>query len=380
MTGAPAPGGAAPGAAPPGAPPGPWIVSPRFDLALLAAPALATAVAFALPNPRDGVPLWAFLLLVVAFDVAHVWATLYLGYLDPEERARRRLLLFLPLPLVFLAAFRLHQHSPPLYWTVLAYVAIHHFAAQQWGFVALYRLRAGDRDPFDRGLDKLALWTGALGPVLWWHTRPEAGFDWFGHGEHFLFELPPALRKDIAAVMLGVAVAWLARQAALLRLGRLAPGKVLWMVAAWASWGLGVAWIDHPLVALACINLLHGIPFLALVWRRVNHRWEGADEDPGAPRALAWLAQRRRWLAFYGLLLALGLGEEALWDGLVWHRYGLLGVEVQFAGALESAVVALLALPQTAHYLLDGFLWRLDGSNPDLEAALGLPPRGAPRA
>ena len=32
--------------------------------------------------------------------------------------------------------------------------------------------------------------------------------------------------------------------------------------------------------------------------------------------------------------------------------------------------VSTLALPQVTHYVLDGFIWRLDGTNPQLAEAL----------
>ena len=40
-------------------------------------------------------------------------------------------------------------------------------------------------------------------------------------------------------------------------------------------------------------------------------------------------------------------------------------------------LVPLLALPQLTHYILDGYLWRLDGTNPGLAAALGVAPSAA---
>jgi hypothetical protein len=359
-----------------GAPPGSWIVSPRFDLTLLAVPAVATALALLAPGPAGPLPLWAFLLLVVAFDVAHVWSTLYVSYLDREAFARRRLLFLLPIPLALLGSYRLHAHSPVLFWSLLAYVAIHHFASQQWGFIALYKLRAQDRDPFDRYLDKWTLWVGALGPVLWWHSSTRR-FDWFGHGEEFLIALDPALQVDIAAVMLAFAALWLARQAVHLRRGTLVPGKVLWMVAAWLSWSLGIGLAEHPLVSLAAINLLHGIPFLGLVWFRCNRRWEGRAGESHSP-LLARLSQRRALWAFYGLVLLLALLEEGLWDGALWgvHLHALTGVAPLALGDdARSLLVAALATPQIVHYYLDAWLWKLDGSNPDLHLALGVPLR-----
>ena len=72
------------------APKKPWIVSSRFDLLILAIPFLASLAALpTLATESRDVPLWAFLILIVAFDVAHVWATVYVTYL---ETARNRYL------------------------------------------------------------------------------------------------------------------------------------------------------------------------------------------------------------------------------------------------------------------------------------------------
>lgn len=351
-----------------GPPPSGWLIDRRVDLALVGVP-LALTGAFLLTPAPDDLPLWAFLFLIVAFDVAHVWSTLYLGYLDERERRRRPLLFFVPIPLTVLACFRLHQHSPVLLWTVVAYVAIHHFAAQQYGFVALYKLRAGERDRFDRVLDRWTLWAGALGPVLLWHTGER--FDWFGHGEQFLFRLDPALRPDIVAVMATFAVVYGARQVVHARAGRFNLGKNVWMAASWLSWSLGLA-VDHPLVALACINLLHGIPFLALVWVRARRARVARGEPLGSGDLQGWLVGR--WWAFYGLVLVLALAEEGAWEGLVWGHYL---PRVELPSEATSLAVALLATPQIVHYFLDGWLWKLDGTNPDLDLALGVSPRSA---
>jgi len=351
-----------------------WIVSAPFDLSLVAVPFAITALVFFTPTGADHVPLWAFLLLVVAFDVAHVWGTLYVSYLDREALRRRWPLFLLPIPLSLLVAYRIHAYSPVAFWTLLAYVAIHHFISQQWGFVALYKLRGGERDVLDRYLDKWTLWTGALAPILWWHASPSMAFDWFAAGEEFLFRIPPVFRRDIVVVAAVVGAVYAARQLQLAGRGRFNPGKNLWMLAAWTSWSLGVAMADHPLVALACVNLLHGIPFMGLLWFRCNRRWEGV-EAPSSP-ALAWLSQRRNVLLWFGLLVALALGEELLWDRFVWGVYlpSHAGLErVTLSPEATSVWVAVLATPQIVHYYLDAWLWKLDGSNPDFHAALGLP-------
>jgi hypothetical protein len=39
------------------------------------------------------------------------------------------------------------------------------------------------------------------------------------------------------------------------------------------------------------------------------------------------------------------------------------------------AFVGVLAAPQATHYVLDGFIWKMNGSNPDLRRLLNVDPR-----
>lgn len=345
---------------------GRWIISAPVDVALVAIPfLLAPALALVPQDPGAVTPLWAFLLLVVGFDVAHVWATLYISYLDPEVRARRKLALLLPIPLAFGITYRLHAYDPAVFWTLLAYFAIYHFAAQHYGFVALYEHRAGEGRLLDRRLDKWTTWVGALGPVVWWHAASaERGFDWFGHGEQFLLAIDPSFKLDVYVVMALTAVVYALRQGVLAWRGRFNWGKNLWMLAIWASWSIGVTITEHPLVSLAVINLLHGIPFLALVWHRCR------QDLPRKTGAVAWFTQRA-W-AFFGLIVVLALLEEGLWDGLLWGNYLSLDDGPRLSTRGQSLAVAFLAVPQIVHYVLDGFLWKTDGKNPDLDRMLGV--------
>ena len=353
--------------------PGGWIVSQRFDLALVLIPlGLALLSLPSLGEAATAIPLWAFLFLIVAFDVAHVWSTIYISYLDPDTMRRRRWLLLLPLPLSFLVAFRLHLHSPSLYWTLLAYVAIYHFIKQQYGFIALYKARAGERSSFDYNLDRWTLWTGALGPVLIWHASPSRNFDWFNAGESFIARIDPVFRADIVVLMGVVGALYVGRQAQLwLSKGQFNAGKNLWMVASWMSWSVGLSVSHHPLVSAAFINLMHGIPFIALVWYRCQRKYETKAE--GGSRLIRWLVIKRRWLLFYLLVLAPALLEETLWDGLVWqvHLPELSDLALpRLSSWWLSFWVALLSVPQIVHYFLDAWLWKLDGSNPELNAAV----------
>ena len=100
-----------------------WIWSPRIDLGVFLAPTLF-ALFFLLGAHFAGlggrVPGWAWLVFVLSVDVAHVWATLFRTYLDPEEIARRRTLYY-TLPLACWAVgVALYAHSSLLFWKALA--------------------------------------------------------------------------------------------------------------------------------------------------------------------------------------------------------------------------------------------------------------------
>jgi hypothetical protein len=56
--------------------------------------------------------------------------------------------------------------------------------------------------------------------------------------------------------------------------------------------------------------------------------------------------------------------EEGLWDGLIWREHAsIFGAftllpKIQNCQVL-SLLVPLLALPQSTHYVLDGFIWKV---------------------
>lgn len=347
-----------------------WLFSRRFDVAMLLLPLLAALASLLTVHEswQGTLPLWAFLFVIVAFDVTHVWATLYVTYLDREVLRKRWLLLTLTPLLAFGIAYRVHSHSSTLFWSILAYVAIYHFIQQQWGFIALYKSRNEEHSRIDYYLDRWTLWVGALGPVLLWHASPMRQFDWFNAGESFIFRLDASFRPEIIGTMGLFGATWIARQAqVVLGGGRLNQGKVLWMVCSWVSWAVGIGLSVHPFVSAAFLNLFHGPQFLAIVWYRGRHRFRRHPE--ATTPALSGIFRRGRWLIFYAALLLLAVAEEALWDGAVWRVYlpDMLSLpDSAPEGVALSMWVALLSVPQISHYYLDAWIWKLDGSNPDL--------------
>jgi hypothetical protein len=339
-----------------------WLVSPAFDLGLLSGPAVvAVAIAFALPGSAP-LSLAGWIVLVVLIDVAHVYASLYRTYLDPIER-RRRPVLYTVTPLAVLAVgSALYSVGEGLFWTVMAYVAVHHFVKQQIGFVALYRVREGIAvRSGEARVERAAVYAVTLFPVVWWHAHLPREFEWFLKGD-FLVGLPmwtlvPAGAAAAAAVVAHVVLRVRSRRAA--------PGRDLWIVTTAAVWFSGIV-LTEGAAAFAVTNVvLHGIPYMALVAWVGREQWTHLDRGP----ALRSLFFGSGWTVFVGLLFVLAIVEEGLWDVLVANEHPSLFGSWSVPGWVPSVAVPLLAVPQVTHYVLDGFIWKLP-SNPRLRSVL----------
>jgi hypothetical protein len=355
-----------------GTAPTPWLVSRRFDLAVFGGPA---AVAFLLlgwaaatGTLNEDTPTWAWIAAVVFVDVAHVWATSYRVYLDPEER-RRRPGLYLGVPVaVYVASVLLYSGSSALFWRVLAYLAVFHFVRQQYGWVALYRRRLGVASRLDRVLDDATVYSATVFPVVYWHAHLPRQFAWFLQGD-FVPGLPEWVSDVLHPAHLALTAAWVLRQVYLRLRGRpTSAGKDLVIATTWLTWYVGIVVLDSDFAFTVTNVLVHGVPYLGLVWVYGRRRFEGS----GA--AVARLFRPAAWPLFLATLVAVAWFEEWGWDRVVWHeRASLFRGRAGMAGPEALAVlVPLLALPQATHYVLDAWIWRSRG-NPGLARLLFRP-------
>lgn len=341
-----------------------WLFSPVVDGLAFAGTAVCSFMLAQL-LPSLGVsaetPPWAFLIFVVFIDVAHVWSTLFRVYLDREERARRPLLYATAPLLAYGLGVALHAHSAELFWRVLAYVAAWHFIRQQVGWMVLYgrRARSSEREV---NFDRAAIFAATLGPVVWWHARLPRPFWWFREGD-FIGGLPEWVGTGALVLHFGVLAGWLL-QALVLR--RFHAGKALLLFATWLSWFGGIVLAESDLAFTVMNVALHGVPYLVLLHRYAR----GRDAEGGYETFSALL--RFGVPGFLMLLWGLAFMEELLWDKLVWHEhatlFGASGLELE--GVVLALLVPLLSLPQTTHYVLDGFIWRTK-EDPRLTIRLG---------
>ncbi|MEM8710812.1 MAG: hypothetical protein AAGG01_07660 [Planctomycetota bacterium] len=334
-----------------------WILSPLGDLAIFTGPILMALclIGWAASNgtlDRD-VPPWMFALLVIACDVAHVYATAFRVYLDPG-RFRERPGLYVGIPIAcFVAGVLAYGFSAAFFWRVLAYLAVWHFVRQQWGWVAYTRAKGGE-GLAGRRLDQLTIYAVTGYPLVYWHTHLPRDFAWFIEGD--FASLPGWIHLVAATLHWGILAAFAATQT---RSGLQGSGvnwaKIQVVVTTWIAWYGGIVYLNSD-VAFTALNVLsHGVPYLAVVWSV-----ERAQVGERRPPLSRFFEPRLAWLLL-SLLILVGYLEEWMWDALVWQEHATLFLSVTndaLPTVLLGFVVPLLATPQATHYVLDGWLWK----------------------
>jgi hypothetical protein len=339
-----------------------WLFSRNVDLAVFLG---ATLVSFgalgigALTGVLDeDTPGWAWVPAIVLCDVAHVWSTGIRTYLDPAERRARPWVLGLVPVLGLVASVGLFALGELTFWRALAYLAMFHFVRQQYGWVSLYRSRAGEIGRAGRVIDTAAIYAATLWPLLHWHTHLPHRFSWFFTGD--IVSLPGFVMPAATVAYVAALSAYVIRAASLWWRGTPNPGKDIVVVTTAASWYTGIVAFDSDYAFTVTNVFMHGIPYFALVYVHARARARAERAPSGPSTALPTLAERltRSVVPFLGVLWLIAFVEELFWDRAVWHDRGWLFGEPWSVDGLKLFLVPLLALPQLTHYVLDGFIWR----------------------
>jgi hypothetical protein len=351
-----------------------WLFSRNVDLAVFLGSAAVSFAALGIGALTgvlyDETPGWAWVPAVILCDVAHVWSTGFRTYLDPAERRARPWLLAL-VPLLGLAAsVGLLAFGELAFWRALAYLAIFHFVRQQYGWVSLYRARAGETGRLGRVVDTAAIYAATVWPLLHWHTHLPRRFSWFV--PHDVVALPAAV-MPVATVLYVVALAaYAVRALGMRRRGTANLGKDIVVVTTAAAWYVGIVAFDSDYAFTVTNVFMHGIPYFALVYVHTRKRHTSRAVGGAAPEPALADRLTRNIPVYLGALWLIAFAEELVWDRAVWHDHGWLFGEAWDVGALKLIVVPLLALPQLTHYVLDGFIWRRR-SNPSVAGLVDAP-------
>jgi hypothetical protein len=365
-----------------------WLFSRNTDLTVFLGSAVLSLLALwigaQLGVLHSDTPDWAWIPAVLLIDVAHVYSTGFRVYFDKQEMQRRPWLYTL-VPLIGLTlGVALYSEGELVFWRMLAYLAVFHFVRQQYGWVMLYRAKAGEREALGKWIDTLAIYAASVYPLLYWQANLPRKFWWFVAND---FSALPTFLANIAAPIYWLAmVAYVAKS---FYLGfvkkQINPGKDIVVLTTALCWYVGIVAYNSDYAFTVTNVLIHGVPYLALIYsygrvrlaqeeRKLNDGLQSIQgvrlttgQSPSTVRKAVGGVFRlfaRGPALFLFLLWVLAYFEEMIWDRGVWHdRDWFFGDGWDIASA-KIILVPLLALPQLTHYVLDGFVWRRK-NNPD---------------
>jgi hypothetical protein len=315
---------------------------------------------------------WAF--LVMGVDVSHVYSTLYRTYFDPETMQRHRLFLSL-LPLaVFLGCIAAYSLGSLNFWRIMAYLAVFHFARQQYGFMRVYSRREISTT-FCAWIDKVAIYTATFYPILNWHFSGQKNFNWFMKGDFYYLNLPGA-QAILLAIYLFVILLYSAKELRswyiTRRINIPRNGIILGTL---ISWYVGIVHFNSDLAFTAINVISHGIPYMALVWIYGRKKYGNAAAHSLKSQRYNLLSSRWSWIfrpralvAFLGVLFIFAYVEEGFWNVWVWHEtlhraffqpFHSWVFSIPVGSGWLGIVVPLLSVPQITHYIIDGFIWKM---------------------
>lgn len=339
----------------------PWIRNAAFDSIYILLPSFVALIIVALLPDKfkstDELPVYAWVILVLLIDVAHVYSTLFRTYWN-KERFNRYRTLYLTVPaLCYIAGVFLYTANALWFWRVLAYLAVYHFIRQQYGFMRLYS-RGENKKGLPATIDVLAIYAATLYPIIYWHCTAGRNFNWFIEGD--FISIDAASVKMIAfSIYLLILVAYVAKEIwQLFTSARFNIPKNLIITGTFLTWYFGIVHFNGDMTFTLLNVVSHGIPYMALIWT-FNKSEQAQKEAPAGKHKF----YRSTAVFFLLSIFLFAYIEEGLWDGMIWKEHGSIFTIFQSLPLLHSKellalLIPLLSLPQSTHYVLDGFIWK----------------------
>ena len=327
-----------------------WIISGAEDLTWFIGSSLVSYCVLAMM--AAGFPLTPlYLIWLLGIDGPHVWATITRTYFDSNERRKLGTLLWFVLPALMIGPAMVTAGAEA-YFYIFAITWLHlHIAKQHFGFVMLYKHKAGERNPVDYRLDRWFLLASLMLP-----------FARFLIASNFVVLSAQPGYKQIETASLAaygcLAAVFLARQALAWRSGQALNGPKLLLIATvaplqWLTFGYAMSTPSDGIIRAGIVlGLFHSFQYHRLMWfhNRNHYGHPGAERNTGLATTLA-----RRFVYYAAVAVLLNLLVSYLPGYLHPNRY---------------LSAAMWGIPFT-HYFLDSKIWRVRG-NKALAAALRL--------
>jgi hypothetical protein len=341
----------------------PWLHSLTTDgIFILLPPFLALLLVIAFPNvfqSSSTIPVMYWLILVVFIDVAHVYSTLYRTYFNPSNYRKSSLLIIIPLA-CYIVGVLLHSVDGILFWRILAYLAVFHFIRQQYGFMRLYSRKETHHKSY-KLIDTIAIYTATIYPIFYWHLEGNRQFNWFTDKDFIRVSSSTTLLYIGLIFYLIVLSVYIIKEALLIgKTNHFNIPRNLLVIGTFVSWYFGIVYFNGDF-AFTILNVIsHGIPYMALIWIAEKKKYPGNNKSTILNASFS----KYGIVVFVSSLIVFAYLEEGLWDGLIWREHAsIFGVftslpKIQNSQVL-SLLVPLLALPQSTHYVLDGFIWKV---------------------
>ncbi|WP_231490020.1 hypothetical protein [Pedobacter sp. Leaf170] len=341
----------------------PWLNSKATDIIFILSPAfLSLLLVLLFPSQfqnASGIPVAYWVILIVFIDVAHVYSTLYRTYFNPNTfNKQSSLLIIIPIT-CYVTGVMIYHFDALWFWRILAYLAVYHFVRQQYGFMRLYS-REEKLPSVIKTIDKIAIYTATLYPLIYWHFTPARNFNWFVEGDFFSFENNVIIKYANATYLIIIAIYCLKEIYLIIKLKWINIPKNLLVAGTFLSWYFGIVYFNGDM-AFTTLNVIsHGIPYMALIWFFEKKK---IDYTLSRSRLLNLCFGKYGIVYFLAILILFAYLEEGLWDGLIWKEHQSVfkpftGLPRVYSNELLALLIPLLALPQATHYVLDGFIWK----------------------
>lgn len=351
-----------------------WLFSKSLDLAFLFLPVWIVWIVF-LSNgsyyQQLELPVWAWFIFILGIDVSHVWSSLFRTYSNKEEFTAHKTLLIIAPIILFVSSASLLYFSTQWFWRVMAYIAVFHFIKQQYGFLALYRYRKGQRNK-RRISDKLLIYVATIYPVVYWHFNSHSRFNWFIENDFFPIDQWIGSEAVITSIFFALNCiywifigTWVFQEVFQKDKEQVSTGKILWGLTTAINWWFGIVYFNSDLVFSISNVVAHGIPYILLICfydlrkRKVKTKIQ---------RNILPILKRIGFILL--VIFAAAFVEEYFWDMLVYREHASIFERIfpyhwdqlNYTWSLSIAV-AILALPQQVHYITDGFIWKMNAKN-----------------